>query len=232
MMTQENDPRPDVATNLTEVRRLIAAAKNARSNSVAPVELIAVSKMHGLESINLGLAAGHRVFGENRVQEAQIKWSGQRDRYPDLSLHLIGPLQTNKAADAVELFDVIQTVDRPKLARALAGYIQKSSRNPLCMVQVNIGDEKQKAGVSISELPDLLTQCRGDIGLPITGLMCIPPVSESPGPYFALLAKLADRHGLKNLSMGMSGDYETAIKFGATSVRVGTGIFGPRPVTA
>ena len=231
MVTPSISP-DDVAKNLSRVRQLISAAKSARNNFDAPVELIAVSKMHSVETIEFSLAAGHRVFGENRVQEAQKKWTGQRERYPDLSLHLIGALQTNKSADAVELFDVIQTVDRPKLARALAGHIQKSSRNPECMIQVNIGDEAQKAGVSISDLPDLLAQCRGEIGLPIIGLMCVPPVSENPGPYFALLAKLADRHGLKNLSMGMTGDYEIAIKFGARYIRVGSGIFGPRPVSA
>jgi pyridoxal phosphate enzyme (YggS family) len=231
-MTHPIDPGPEVAKNLADVRRLISAAEDARPKSNAPVELIAISKMHGVEAIEKALAAGHRVFGENRVQEAQKKWLGQRDRYPDLSLHLIGPLQTNKSADAVELFDVIQTVDRPKLARALAGHIQQSSRNPDCLIQVNIGDEAQKAGVAISDLPDLLAQCRGGFGLPISGLMCIPPVSENPAPYFALLAKLADRYDLENLSMGMTGDYETAIKFGATSVRVGTGIFGPRPTPA
>ena len=228
-MRNAKDTSLDVAENLANVRRLISAAEAARNNSDAPVELIAVSKMHSVEPIKTALASGHRVFGENRVQEAQKKWPDQRDRYPDLSLHLIGPLQTNKSADAVELFDVIQTVDRPKLARALAGHIQKSSRNPECMIQVNIGDEAQKAGVSIADFPDLLAQCRGEFDLPISGVMCIPPVSENPAPYFALLAKLADRHDLKTLSMGMTGDYETAIKFGATSVRVGTGIFGPRP---
>ena len=217
-----------VGRNLSEIQQRISAAEQGRLNPGSPVELVAVSKMHGMDRIEIALNAGHRVFGENRVQEAQKKWPDQRPKYPDLSLHLIGPLQTNKASDAVELFDVIQTVDRPKLARALAKHIHESPRNPTCMIQVNIGDEGQKAGVAISDLGDLLNHCRGDIGLPIIGLMCIPPAAGSSAPYFALMAKLAARHGLEILSMGMTGDFEDAVKFDATSVRVGTGIFGPR----
>ncbi|MBT3396084.1 MAG: YggS family pyridoxal phosphate-dependent enzyme [Alphaproteobacteria bacterium] len=228
-MTSSEKPDETVVNNLSEIQQRISAAEQGRSIPGSPVELVAVSKMHGMDRIQNALDAGHRVFGENRVQEAQKKWTGQRSKYPDLSLHLIGPLQTNKAADAVDLFDVIQTVDRPKLARALAKHIHASPRNPTCMIQVNIGDEAQKAGVAISDLGDLLNQCRGDIGLPIIGLMCIPPAAESPAPYFALMAKLAAAQGLEHLSMGMTGDFEDAIKFGATSVRVGTGIFGPRP---
>ena len=223
-MTDTDKPTLDVAGNLAAVRSAVAAGQSARQ-----VEIVAVSKMQSMERIQPALAAGHRSFGENRVQEAEKKWAGVRESYPDLSLHLIGPLQTNKAAAAANLFDVIQTVDRPKLAKALAGHMPGSGRHPQCMIQVNIGDEPQKAGVSLSELPDLLAACRGDIGLSIVGLMCIPPVDQPAAPYFALLAKLAARHDLDGLSMGMSGDFEIAVEFGATSVRVGTAIFGPRP---
>jgi pyridoxal phosphate enzyme (YggS family) len=223
-MTDTDKQILDVAGNLAAVRDAVAAGQPSR-----PVEIVAVSKLQSMERIQPALAAGHRSFGENRVQEAEKKWAGVRESHPDLSLHLIGPLQTNKAAAAVNLFDVIQTVDRPKLARALAGHMPASGRRPQCMIQVNIGDEPQKAGASVSELPDLLAACRGDIGLPIVGLMCIPPVDQPPAPYFALLAKLAARHDLDRLSMGMSGDFEIAVEFGATSVRVGTAIFGPRP---
>ncbi len=223
-MTDTAKKIPDVAGNLAAVRSAVAAGQSVRQ-----VEIVAVSKMQSMERIQPALAAGHRSFGENRVQEAEKKWSGVRESYPDLSLHLIGPLQTNKAKAAVNLFDVIQTVDRPKLARALAGHMPGSGRHPQCMIQVNIGNEPQKAGVSLSDLPDLLAACRGDIGLSIVGLMCIPPADQPPAPYFALLAKLAARHDLDGLSMGMSGDFEIAVEFGATSVRVGTAIFGPRP---
>lgn len=223
-MTNTETQFPDVAGNLAKVRGAVDAARSDR-----PVELVAVSKMQDMERIQAALNVGHRVFGENRVQEAQKKWRGTRAAYPDLVLHLIGPLQTNKAAAAVDLFDVIQTIDRAKLARAVAGHIAASGRTPQCMIQVNIGDESQKAGVLISALPELLAQCRGEIGLPIVGLMCLPPVDEPPAAYFALLAKLAARHDLEQLSMGMSSDFAVAIEFGATSVRVGTAIFGPRP---
>ncbi len=189
--------------------------------------LTAVSKTQPEEAIEAALATGQRVFGENRVQEAQARWAGRREDYPDLELRLIGPLQTNKAADAVALFDVIETLDRPKLAEALATAAAGRGRQPRVLIQVNTGDEPQKAGVRAGDLDALVEQARG-LGLRLEGLMCIPPVEEAAGPHFALLRKLARRHGLETLSMGMSGDYETAIRFGATHVRVGSALFGER----
>lgn len=220
----------DVRENLASVRRKISAAAESVGKPADAIELVAISKVHGVEKIRPALEAGHRSFGENRVQEAQTKWPDLKAQYPDTKLHLVGPLQTNKAAAAVALFDVIQTIDRPKLAKALVGHMTASARRLNCMIQVNIGDEPQKAGVSISGLPELLRECSGGLGLPVVGLMCIPPVAEDPAPYFALLAKLAARHGLDQVSMGMSADYEAAVVFGATSVRVGSAIFGARPV--
>lgn len=187
--------------------------------------LTAVSKTQPLEAIDAALAAGLRVFGENRVQEAQGRW-GERDR-SGLELRLIGPLQTNKAADAVALFDVIETLDREKLARALADAAQKAGKAPRVLVQVNTGAEDQKAGVLPKDADALIAAARS-LGLKIEGLMCIPPADEAAGPHFALLARIAARNGLKALSMGMSGDFETAIRFGATHVRVGTALFGER----
>ncbi|MFN7163266.1 MAG: YggS family pyridoxal phosphate-dependent enzyme [Hyphomonas sp.] len=197
-----------------------------------PPVLVAVSKSQSAEAIGALLATGQRVFGENRVKEAKSHWESRRERLPDLELHLIGPLQSNKAEDAVRLFDVIQTLDRPKLAGALAAAMAKTGRRPRLMIQVNTGEEPQKAGVSPDGLPALLAHARAQ-GLEIDGLMCIPPVGEPAGPHFALLAKLARAHGLASLSMGMSGDYELAARFGATHVRVGTALFGERsyPVT-
>lgn len=189
--------------------------------------LTAVSKTQPEEAIEAALATGQRVFGENRVQEAQARWAGRREDYPDLELRLIGPLQTNKAADAVALFDVIETLDRPKLAEALATAAAGRGRQPRVLIQVNTGDEPQKAGVRAGDLDALVEQARG-LGLRLEGLMCIPPVEEAAGPHFALLRKLARQHGLETLSMGMSGDYETAIRFGATHVRVGSALFGER----
>ena len=189
--------------------------------------LTAVSKTQPEEAVEAALATGQRVFGENRVQEAQARWAGRREDYPDLELRLIGPLQTNKAADAVALFDVIETLDRPKLAEALATAAAGRGRQPRVLIQVNTGDEPQKAGVRAGDLDALVEQARG-LGLRLEGLMCIPPVEEAAGPHFALLRKLARQHGLETLSMGMSGDYETAIRFGATHVRVGSALFGER----
>jgi pyridoxal phosphate enzyme (YggS family) len=205
-----------IAQNLKEIK---AKAGNAT--------LVAVSKKQPPEKIIEALAAGQRVFGENRVQEAQKRWTNLRKEYPDLKLHLIGPLQTNKAADAVALFDVIESVDREKLAKILAEEMKKQDRKIPCFIQVNTGDEEQKAGVAIEVLPALLQSCR-DYGLDIKGLMCIPPVDEPPALHFALLSKLAKQHGLAELSMGMSGDFEKALALGATSIRVGTGVFGER----
>ncbi|SFS33827.1 hypothetical protein SAMN05192570_0727 [Brevundimonas viscosa] len=197
----------------------------------AGVVLTAVSKTQPDAAIEAALAAGQRVFGENRVQEAQTRWAVRRAAFPDLELRLIGPLQTNKAADAVALFEVIETLDRPKLAEALAAAAEKMGRSPRVLIQVNTGAEPQKAGVLPQDLPDLVGQARG-LGLRLEGLMCIPPVDEAAGPHFALLRKLARRHGLEVLSMGMSGDYETAIRFGATHVRVGSALFGERNAPA
>ncbi len=217
-----------LAENLAAVRGQVAAAAEAAGRDPAEVTLVAVGKTHPAEWIEAALKAGQRVYGENRVQEAQGKFPDLKARYPDLVLHLIGPLQTNKAAVAVELFDVIETVDRPKLARVLAKEMGKAGRRPACFIQVNTGEEAQKAGVAPGEADQLIALSRDELGLPIEGLMCIPPVGEEPALHFALLREIACRNGLQSLSMGMSADFETAIRFGATHVRVGTAIFGPR----
>ena len=210
------------------VRDSIAKAASASGRQAASVALVAVSKTFPAEDIALVLAAGQRVFGENRVQEAKAKWPGLRDQYPGIELHLIGPLQSNKAGEAVALFDCIETVDRPKIAEALAVEITKQGKHPILFVQVNTGAEPQKAGVLPEETDAFVAKCRA-LGLHISGLMCIPPADEEPALHFALLEKIARRNGLALLSMGMSADYEAAIKFGATHVRVGSGIFGHRP---
>lgn len=217
-----------VSAGFAEVRARIAAAEAEAGRPAGSVELVAVSKVQPDSRIDAALALGHRRFGENRVQEAQARWVHRRAAHPDLALHLIGPLQTNKAKEAVALFDVVESVDRPKLARALAEAMDKAGRRLPCLIQVNTGEEPQKAGVAPDGLADLLRVCREECGLEITGLMCIPPVDEPAGLHFALLAELAARHGLPELSMGMSGDYETAIRHGATRVRVGTALFGTR----
>lgn len=193
------------------------------------VELVAVSKTFAAESIAPFLEAGQRVFGENRVQEARDKWPALRERFGDVELHLIGPLQTNKARDAVALFDVIETLDREKLAVVLAGEMQRAGRRPRLLVQVNIGGEAQKAGIAPGEAVDFVRRCREVHGLEISGLMCIPPEGQPAGPYFAQMAGLAGQAGVGQLSMGMSADFETAIAMGATHVRVGSALFGRRP---
>lgn len=218
-----------VATRLEEVRRTIAAVAVDSGRAADAVTLVAVSKTHDADTVAEALSAGQRVFGENRVQEAKTKWPGLRERFPGVELHLIGPLQTNKVKDALALFDVIETVDRPNLAEALAAEMAKSGRRPRCLIEVNTGEEPQKAGIAPADVDAFVALCRDQLGLPVTGLMCIPPVDEEPAMHFALLAKLAKRNGLAEVSMGMSGDYESAIRFGATSVRVGTAIFGSRP---
>ena len=224
-----SDPGADVAANLGTVRDHIrAAAAAVPGGPVAVPTLVAVSKTHDTDRIRIALDAGHRVFGENRVQEAQGKWPALKAAYPDTVLHLIGPLQSNKVKDAVALFDVIETIDRPKLARRVAAELAASGRAVRCFIQVNTGEEAQKAGVTPAEADAFVAQCREEFGLPVDGLMCIPPVDDDPAPHFALLAKIAARNGLASLSMGMSGDYEIAIAMGATHVRVGTAIFGPR----
>ena len=206
----------------------IAAAAQAAGRAPAAVRLVAVTKTLPPAPIAAALAAGHRRFGENRVQEAQAKWPALRAAHPDLELHLIGPLQTNKARDAVALFDVIETVDREHLAATLAREMTRLRQRPRCLVQINTGEEPQKAGVAPADADAFIARCRDVHGLPIAGLMCIPPVDDDPALHFALLRTIAERHGLAELSMGMSADFELAIRYGATLVRVGTAIFGAR----
>ena len=213
---------------LASVRAGIARAAAEADRAAGAVTLVAVSKTFGAEEIRPVLAAGQRVFGENRVQEAQEKWPALRADHADVELHLIGPLQSNKAKEAVALFDVIETVDREKIASELAKETARQGRSPRLYVQVNTGLEPQKAGIDPRETVAFVTRCREVHGLTVDGLMCIPPAGENPGPHFALLEKLARECGLSHLSMGMSGDYETAIAFGATAVRVGSAIFGAR----
>jgi pyridoxal phosphate enzyme (YggS family) len=209
------------------VREKIARAAKLVGRPAGDITLVAVSKTHGADAILPLIEAGQRVFGENRVQEAEAKWPELKASQPDVRLHLIGRLQSNKAEHAVALFDAIHSIDRPSLVDALAKAVAKLGRRPDCFLQVNIGDEPQKGGCAVAELPGLLDKT-GESGLPVAGLMCIPPESVEPAPYFALLAELARRHGLEGLSMGMSGDYETAVTIGATHVRVGTALFGER----
>jgi pyridoxal phosphate enzyme (YggS family) len=228
-MTDTSSSPADVAANLAEVRGHIAAAARAAGRKPEDITLVAVSKGHDVAAIRAALAAGQRVFGENRVQEAQAKWPDLKREFPDVVLHLIGPLQTNKAADALALFDVIETVDRERLGARLATDIARLAlAPPRLFVQVNTGEEPQKAGIVPGDADAFVASCRKTHGLVLDGLMCIPPVDEEPSPHFALLAKIAARNGLAQLSMGMSADYEIAIAFGATHVRVGTAIFGAR----
>jgi PLP dependent protein len=217
-----------IATNLAAVRSRIAAAATAAGRTPDSVNLVAVSKTHPAETIRDALAAGHRLFGENRVQEAQAKYPALREDFPDLALHLIGPLQTNKVRDAVALFDVIESIDRPRLAEALAKEMERSGRRLPCLIEVNTGEEPQKAGIFPAEADDFIVECRDRLGLPIEGLMCVPPLDEEPALHFALLREIARRTGMAVLSMGMSADFEKAIRFGATHVRVGSAIFGAR----
>lgn len=218
----------DVAENLQRVGSSIAAALAAADRAGDACDLVAVSKFHPAEHVRLALGSGHRLFGENRVQEAQAKWPALKEEYPNARLHLIGALQTNKVRDVLSLFDVIETVDRPKLARSLAAEMSRRDRRPMCFVQVNTGEETQKAGILPRDADSFIAQCRREFELPVEGLMCIPPADAEPAMHFALLAKIAARNGLERLSMGMSHDFETAITFGATEVRVGSAIFGPR----
>lgn len=213
---------------LTQVQSDIKAAEREYSRPEGSVTLVAVSKTFEAVDIRPVLAAGQRVFGENRVQEAMGKWPGLREEFDGIELHLIGPLQSNKAKEAVQTFDVIHSVDRPKIAKALKAEMEKQGRDLPCFIQVNTGEEPQKAGIAPKEVDAFVSNCKETIGLNIVGLMCIPPVDESPGEHFALLQKIAARNGLSQISMGMSSDYETAIGFGATHVRVGSAIFGSR----
>ena len=224
-----HDSTPNPAANLAAVNEQLDAALREANRLPHSVHITAVAKRHGVDRILPVLDAGHRIFGENRVQEAAQKWPPLREKYNNIELHLVGPLQSNKAADAVALFEVIETVDRPKIARALAKEISAQGRTPSLLIQVNTGEEPQKAGIAPTETDQFLAFCQDECGLKIDGLMCIPPADEAPAPHFALLAKIAERHGLKVLSMGMSGDYPIAAQLGATHVRIGTGIFGERP---
>jgi pyridoxal phosphate enzyme (YggS family) len=217
-----------IAANLISVRSRIDTVARATGRAPDSVTLVAVSKTHSAASVRDALIAGHRVFGENRVQEAQTKYPPLRERFPDLVLHLIGPLQTNKVRDAVALCDVIETVDRPRLAQVLAKEMERSGRRLPCLIEVNTGEEPQKSGVLPAAADDFIVECRDRLGLPIEGLMCVPPLDEEPALHFALLREIARRTGLGLLSMGMSADFEKAIRFGATHVRVGTAIFGAR----
>jgi pyridoxal phosphate enzyme (YggS family) len=219
---------PHLPNRLATVEQDIARACEHARRDRSSVALIAVSKTFDAAAIAPVIAAGQRVFGENRVQEAKAKWPGLMSAYPDIALHLIGPLQSNKAREAVALFDAIHSVDRPSICEALAKEIDSQKRRPQLFVQLNTGEEPQKAGVAPAEADAFIASCRGKYGLPISGLMCIPPVDDAPAPHFALTAKIAERNGLKGLSMGMSADFAIAIQFGATHVRVGSAIFGHR----
>ena len=218
-----------IAARLRLVQQQIAKAAAAAGRDPRSVALVAVSKTHGIRAVREALAAGQRIFGENRVQEAMAKFPQLKAEFPDLVLHLIGPLQTNKVKDAIALFDVIETVDRPKLAEKLAEEMHRTGKRPRFYIQVNIGNEPQKAGVAPHDVSALLALSRDDYRLPIVGLMCIPPAGQDPMPFFMQMAALARQHHLPILSQGMSGDYPAAIAAGATHVRVGTAIFGSRP---
>lgn len=230
----------DGLRRLAETEKRVSAATDSAGRRRDDVALLAISKTRPAAAIEPFLAAGHRVFGENRVQEAQQKWPPLKDAYPDCELHLVGPLQSNKAKEAVALFDVIHTLDREKLARKLAALRAEMQAEmggetggdaagfPALFVQVNTGNEPQKSGIEPAQLAAFLGLCRDELGLPIAGLMCLPPIDEAPGPHFALLGKLAAKHDIQNLSMGMSGDFETAIALGATHIRLGTVLFGAR----
>jgi PLP dependent protein len=217
---------PSAALDAVE-REIVAACATARRER-ASLTLIAVSKTFGADAIVPIIAAGQRVFGENRVQEAKAKWPGLMSTYPDLRVHLIGPLQSNKAKEAVALFDAIHSVDRASVCQALAKEIKSQNRHPELFVQLNTGEEAQKAGVAPAEADSFIAACRETYGLAISGVMCIPPVNDAPAPHFALTAEIAARNGLKSLSMGMSADFAVAIQFGATHIRVGSAIFGHR----
>jgi pyridoxal phosphate enzyme (YggS family) len=227
-MAQGSEMTDSAADRLGEVKTRIEIAARAAKRSPDDVKLIAVSKTFEAPAILPVLKAGHRIFGENRVQEAKAKWPALKAEFPDVELHLIGPLQSNKAKEAVELFDVIHAIDRPKIAHAIAAEIQRQGRRLPIFVQVNTGEESQKAGVAPKDAAGLVALCRDELGLDVAGLMCIPPLEEAAAVHFAFLAKLAGEFGLKGLSMGMSEDFETAVAFGATHVRVGSAIFGSR----
>jgi pyridoxal phosphate enzyme (YggS family) len=223
-----SDEAVEVAANLEEINAKISAAARRADRPASDIALVAVSKVQPFERVEAACLAGHRLFGENRVQEAMERWPSLRARFPDLKLHLIGPLQTNKVADAVGFFDVIESLDRPKLAAALKREMDKQGVHRPCYIQVNTGEEPQKAGVMPLDADSFIARCRDEHGLDIAGLMCIPPQGEEPALHFALLREIALRNDVVSLSMGMSGDFETAIELGATHVRVGTAVFGAR----
>ncbi len=231
-MSTIDEKTSQVAERLSAVRARISAAAKAAGRQPSEITVVAVAKTHPAAAVEAALAAGQRVFGENRVQEAAGKYSRLRQTWPGLELHLVGPLQTNKASQAVALFDVIETLDRPKLAAVLATEMAKQGRRPACFIQVNTGEEPQKAGVEPTAADAFIAEARDRLGLPVVGLMCIPPIDEEPALHFALLREIARRNALAQLSMGMSDDFETAIRFGATHVRIGTAIFGPRQPAA
>ena len=224
-MTFSENPRDRLQKLNEEVINIQGTSYRSKSD---PVRLIAVSKTHGPEVIEPLIKAGQIIFGENRVQEAQAKWLDLKARYPKIELHLIGPLQRNKVSLALKVFDVVQTIDRLNLAKTVANHINKEKLKTKCFIQVNTGEEPQKSGVAPKEADAFISQCIFDLGLPVVGLMCIPPSNEEASLHFALLRQIADRNNLKELSMGMSADYSIAINFGATYVRIGSGIFGPR----
>lgn len=217
-----------VQDRIDAVKSVIAEAARDAGRTPEDILLTAVSKTFDADHIRPALEAGQRVFGENRVQETMAKWPELREAFSGVELRLIGPLQTNKAVEAVETFDVIESVDRPKLARALASAMEKTGRTPRVLVQVNTGEEEQKAGVAPADADAFIASCRNEFGLSVDGLMCIPPADEAPAPHFGFLRVIAERNGLKTLSMGMSADFETAVRLGATHVRVGSAIFGAR----
>ncbi len=229
MTTDHIEAVQQAALRLSAVRDAADKAARLTNRTGDAITLIAVSKTHGADAIRPLIAAGQRVFGENRVQESQEKWPALREEYPDIALHLVGQLQSNKAAEAIALFDVIHGLDRPSLLTALAKAMDAAGTRTPCYIQVNIGAEEQKGGCAIADVPALIASAR-DADIPLLGLMCVPPADVEPAPYFALLAKMAREEGLARLSMGMSGDYETAIMLGATDIRVGTALFGDRPV--
>lgn len=218
----------DPAANLRTIHTRIASARDKAIAPAVETRLVAISKGHDATRIEPVLKAGHRLFGENRVQEAKAKWPTLKERFSNIELHLVGALQSNKVSEAAALFDCVHSLDRIKLAKAFAAERDKTGRCPKLFVQVNVGEEPQKAGVAPDQTADLVQRCREDFELPVVGLMCIPPAEEEPSPYFALLQKLSRDLSLHFLSMGMSGDFETAIRFGATHVRIGTAIFGER----
>jgi PLP dependent protein len=227
-MPAMTEDREALRARLGDVSRRVAAAAQRAGRDPASARLVAITKTVATEPIATVLEAGHRIFGENRVQEARAKWPALRERYPGIELHLVGALQSNKARDAVQLFDAIHSIDRAKIAEAVAQEMARQGKSLKLFIQVNTGEEPQKAGAAPKELGHLLRTCREELRLAVTGLMCIPPVDEEPGVHFAFLAKLAGEHGLAGLSMGMSADFEKAIVFGATHVRIGSEIFGSR----